>query len=486
MRPQTTPNPTSTSYSSKARLIQYAATARQYAEDVLDGTIPACKWVRLACKRHLDDLDKSKSPAYPYHFDADRAGRACLFIEQLPYPEGTWETDTIRLQPWQVFKTCCIFGWLKKSDNLRRFRTAYVSVPRKNAKSTWAAGVALYCLTLDGEFGAQIYCAATKLAQAMYVFAPAKMMADNAGFIRSKLGVEINAQSIIVPKTNSRFLPLCGKPGDGGGAHLFVLDEYHEHPDNSIREAIERGMGARKQPLSLITTTAGSNIAGPCFQVEQYCQKILDKVFDRETTFCIMYGLDAEDDWTTLESAQKANPNWGLSVNPATYEQELEEAVQNATYQNSFKTKRLNVWTNAASGWLNMQDWESCRDPEMDQASFDGEPCVIGMDLAKTTDLTALVKVFKRNINGVDHFYTFGNRYYLPEARTIDPNATHYQRWVVNGNLTATDGAETDQARIERDIVDEDAIQYDIKQIALDPFNSQYLRQRVGAETSSR
>ena len=248
--------------------LAYAIEAAGYIEDVLSGAIPACRWVKLACKRQLKDLQRSADPAYPYRFDHALAGKICLFIEQLPHVDGTWDSPTIKLLPWQKFVLTTVYGWVRKADGLRRFSRAYLAVPRKNGKSTLAAGIGLFGTCLDGEIGAQVYCAATTLRQAMYVFSPAKVQAERRAAMFSKFGLQVNAQSLIVPATNSRFTPICSNPGDGGGASTFICDEYHAHTDATLFDAITRGMGARRQPLTWVITTAGSNIAGPCADME--------------------------------------------------------------------------------------------------------------------------------------------------------------------------------------------------------------------------
>lgn len=141
----------------------FAGIAERYARDVIAGKVPACRWVRLACQRHLDDLVASKGKAYPYRFAAAAAAKVCTFVELLPHTKGKWAAkgERLVLSPWQVFKTAALFGWLRKSDGYRRFRKAIILEPRKNGKSAWAAAIGLYMLTLDGEHGAEVYSGAT-------------------------------------------------------------------------------------------------------------------------------------------------------------------------------------------------------------------------------------------------------------------------------------------------------------------------------------
>lgn len=160
--------------------------ANEYAKAVVAKKILACKWIILACKRHLKDLAKAKKKNYPYRFDETKAEKVCKFIELLPHTKGAWaaKREKIKLEPWQCFKTVCLFGWVRKHDNLRRFRRALILEPRKNAKSTWAAAIGLYMLVADGEHGAEIYSGATTEKQAWEVFRPARLMAMQTPALR--------------------------------------------------------------------------------------------------------------------------------------------------------------------------------------------------------------------------------------------------------------------------------------------------------------
>ena len=146
----------------------YADRALRYAEAVVAGDILACKFIRLACQRHIDDLRAAESGAFPYRFEPAKANRVCGFLELLPHVKGAWaqRRERLRLQDWQCFVYGVPFGWVKKSNGLRRFRRVYIEVPRKNAKSTGTAGLGLYMLTADGEHGAEVYSGAGSEKQA--------------------------------------------------------------------------------------------------------------------------------------------------------------------------------------------------------------------------------------------------------------------------------------------------------------------------------
>jgi phage terminase large subunit-like protein len=457
------------------KIIQHGRDATRYAEMIRSGEIDACMWVRLACERHLYDIERSKSADYPFRFDERKAGRVCYFIELLPHVDGNWGSPTIQLELWQKFVLGSIFGWVKKADGLRRFKKAYISVPRKNAKTTKMAGVGFYCLTKDGERGAQVYNGANKLEQAEMLFLPAKLMMDRRPELFQKLGITKRGEKAIWHLlSGSRWRPISKTPGDGGGAHLFIQDEFHEAKTDKMTSTIEDGQGARKQGLSIKITTAGDNIGGPCYNYELQIQKILEQSISRETTFGIIYTIDSKkyvdpfgiereaDDWTTVEAAKKANPNWGVSVLEEPFLADLEEATQDLSKQATFKTKRLNIWCNALNGFYDVQKWNALADSSLKIEDFAGENCVEGLDLASKLDLCATAPVFRRELPGIDpetgepcmldHYYVFCKSY-LPSSVANKPENTDYRAWADQGWLKITQGNITDYGFILRDLL---------------------------------
>ncbi len=213
--------------------------ANKYARDVISGKITACLYIVQACKRHLGDLERSKKADYPYKFDPEKGEKICKFAELMPHVKGKWAGSTIVLQPWQCFFFAVLFGWLRKKDNLRRFREVYAEIPRKNAKSTKGAILGSYMFSADGEKGAEVYSGATTLGQAMEVFRPAWKMSKNLPAYRKRYGIELggtdkNPGNIYSLMTDSRFEAVVGKPGDGASVHCGIVDEYHEHPTDHV------------------------------------------------------------------------------------------------------------------------------------------------------------------------------------------------------------------------------------------------------------
>ncbi len=459
------------------------------------GKILACKWVKLACERHLKDLERSKSKEYPYKFDSELASLPCEFIECMPHTEGEWatprgrRTNLIRLEPWQIFCVCAIWGWVRKSNGRRRFREAYIKIPRKNGKSILASMLSLFMLVLDGENAPQVYSGATTERQAMEVFKPAYRVLETTAIgkdLKNEFGLEAHAKRILSRFNGGSFVVLVRRPGDGAGASFAVIDERHEHKTDELHDTMKQGQRARLQPLLFNITTAGYLIDGPCHQFEQFCERILAGDIDNDAIFAIMYGIDEGDDWRTEEAARKANPNWGVSVYPETVLQELQDAIQNPALQNAYRTKTLNEWMNVGVGLFNMAAWAECHDKEMKLKDFEGKEVDEGDDLARKIDLGSRCKVFtemRRNRDsGLDerHYFVFG-KHYAPKALINDGEHPHYQKWMAGDHLTGHDGWEIQLPWVQQDIED-DLKKFQYRSLAFDPWNATQMQQLLAGK----
>ena len=373
--------------------ISYATVAQQYAEAVVADDIVACRWVKQACQRQLNDLARFKGKGSPYRFNPKisfRDGRSfypadnlCAFIERLPHVKGPLAGDLIRLEPWQVFILTTVFGWVKP-DGKRRFRRSYIEVPRGNAKSTLSSAVALYMLAADGEGGAEVYSLATTRDQARIVFGDAQVMARKSSGFRNRFKVEVGAHNMHVLASGSKFEALSaeGSTLDGLNIHFGCVDELHAHKTRTVYDVVETGTGKRDNSLLWVITTAGSNRAGICYEVRTFVTKLLEGVLEDDSQFGIIYGLDDGDDWTAEESLIKANPNWGISVRPEVLLPLQAKAMQLPSAVNNFKTKHLNEWVNADIAWMDMRAWDANANASLDLESFAGKACWIGLDLA--------------------------------------------------------------------------------------------------------
>lgn len=456
--------------------------AEQYAKSVVSGDIPACQYINQACLRHLTDLTKVDNDNYPYYFDREKAERICKFVQLLPHTKGKWASkrENIQLEPWQCFAFGIPFGWCKKKDNTRRYREVYYEVPRKNGKSIIAAGVGLYSFAMDDEFGAEVYSGATTEKQAWEVFRPAKNMVEQTPKFQQHTGIQVNAKNMNIPLNNARFEPLIGNPGDGASPSCALIDEYHEHPTSDLYDTMRSGMGAREQPLLFVITTAGSNIAGPCYDKRQEVIDVLNTAKTNDELWGLIYTIDEDDDWTDPNVLIKANPNYNVSVFADFLLSEQTNAVANASRQNAFKTKHLNVWVNAREAWINLEDWHRCCNTQLTLNDFKGDETVFAIDLSSHIDICSFVQVFTREIDDKLHYYAF-SRHYLPEDTIYDENNKNhsaYQQWVNEGYLTKTDGAEIDYSQVKQDILGL-AEQHQVKEVPHDPWGAVQLAQEL-------
>ena len=454
----------------------------EYAEGVISKKVDACRWVKLACQRFLSDLEKVASDKGPFVFDCDKAGKACRFIEHLPHIKGPKAGTNIQLEPWQCFLLVNVFGFVHKDGprkGKRRFRRAYIEIPRGNAKSTLSSGVGLYCLSADGEGGAEVYSAATNREQARIVFRDAQHMVRRAPDLMGKLGVSVQAHNIHVLKTASKFEALSADSNslDGLNIHCVIVDELHAHKTREVYDVLETALGKREQSLQWNITTAGTNRAGIGYEVRTYLTKILDGIAKDDSFFGIIWTIDDGDDWTNEAIWKKANPNWGVSVQPDVIAQLAAKAMQMPAAQNNFKTKHLNVYVNADTAWMDMRAWERCGDKNLVIEDFIGQPCIIGLDLASKTDIAALLTIFPQQREGKLHLTAFG-RYYLPEAAVVDGRNSQYAGWEIEGRLITTPGDVLDFTRIEDDL-NELVSLYQVEAVGYDPWQATQLAQRM-------
>jgi len=369
----------------------------KYAESVLSGDILACKWVHLACQRFLNDLKHGHKRGLWFDFDA--ADHAMEFFSYLKLWKGReYKGKEFVLAPHFQFITSCIMGWKRKSDGSRRYRTAYIEMARKGAKSTYAGGLGAYFFTSDGEDGAEIYTGAVKKEQAKIVWTNIRNLLKPSMFAEL---VTFHMHNLSIESSWSKCEPLSSetKSLDGLDTHYASLDELHAHPTPDVHDLIDDSVGSRSQPLILIITTAGFDQSGVCYQRREYLTKILKNVIEDDSFFGIIYTLDtkkdwpelltlqekrdgkdgdAEDDWTNEDAWVKAMPGLcGITENGIKYgingdgapipgymtkiddvRDKCKRAKEIVAAQNNFLTKRMNIWTQQHSRWIDLQLWD--------------------------------------------------------------------------------------------------------------------------------
>lgn len=446
----------------------------EYAEKVLSGEIIAGELVKLACQRHINDLEKSKYVAFPYYFDSYAADHAIDFYNYLKHSKGKWARQPFVLELWQKFIVGSLFGWLNKNDQLRRFRTSYNEVPRKNGKSTISSGIGLYLTIADDEYGAEVYAVATKKDQAKITFDEAARMVKASPDLMKHVRVYTNNLHAI--ETGSKFEPLSADSGslDGLNVHGGLIDEYHAHKNANMYHVIESGTSAREQPLIFVITTAGVNQNGPCYQLREYALKVLKGIETDDTFFAYIATIDEGDDPFDPAVWAKANPNLGISKNLDYMIKQAAKAKHMPSAYIEFMIKDLNVWVNASIKWMNLTKWDASAGeftPEFLE-SLKGRKCYGGLDLSSRYDITAFVLVFPPlEKDGewivLPHFWVPGDELQEREERDDVP----YRDWIKKGFMNITEGNIIDYDFIVQAINDL-AKEYDIVEIGFDDWNA--------------
>ena len=359
--------------------------ADMYARDVLANRILACRFVKLACHRHLADRLRAESGQFRYIFNESLADVRIGFNSLCKHFEGEWGGQPFVPEAWQVFIQSSLYGWVDRETGLRRFKIAYISVARKNGKSFMCGTDGLYLLIMDGEPGAQIVCAATKLDQAAIVHKVSVEIvkaSEELGQIVSisKLGRK-EIFNLSVESTSSRYKPLGkeSKTEDGLNIHGALVDEVHAHPNRGMWDVLETARGARRQPLMIAITTRGFDQTSIGYELDDYAIRTIKGLTDDETFFGIIYTLDLkkdwpdlktkdeiasgevgvqEDDWTDERAWLKPNPCLGVSKKLETLREGALKAAQIPASQNNFLTKEMNVWTSQASRWIMLDLWD--------------------------------------------------------------------------------------------------------------------------------
>ena len=448
-----------------------------YAHDVVCGDVVAGKLIIQACQRFLSDLERSKSIESNLWFDESDAQHILDWYKFVPHVKGKLAGQPIELEPWQAFILCNVFGWKSRNETgewVRRFRTAYVEVGRKNAKSTLSSGIGLYMAGADGEGGAEVYSAATTRDQARIVFDDAANMVRKSPVLQRLFGVhKLNIHQV---ESASKFEPLSADANtlDGLNIHCGIIDELHAHKTREVYDVIETATGAREQPLLFCITTAGFNKDGICYEVREYGRKVLSG-FDDDTFFCAIYTLDDGDDWEDEANWPKANPNYGKSVKPDDIRRLAKKAKEMPTARNNFFTKRLNIWCNAEVAWMDMAKWDVC--PAISQNSeLEQLPCWGGIDLSSTKDITAAIAAF-RNGERVEIKCLF----WLPEGSLQHMGRTRadmFRAWAEQGFINLTPGNVIDQEQIADDFLTWIS-NFQIREIGFDPWDSTQFVKRM-------
>jgi phage terminase large subunit-like protein len=445
-----------------------------YAKQVVAGKILTGKLVRQACQRHLDDLRHgSKRGLY---FDVEEAERRIDFARFVKHYKGEWAGCAFEPEPWECFIIGAIFGW-KRKDGMRRFRTVYIAVAKKNGKTFLSAFIGLNLFLVDGEAGAEVYSAATKREQAKLTFGDAQKMIQNSPQLRQMIGVLKNNLNIEINASKWEPLTADAQTLDGPNIHGLLVDEFHAHKTGDLWNVTTKGRAARRQPMTVATTTAGNRSDSICKAVQDDCVSILNGRYKDDSLFAFIAMLDEGDDWRDEKVWRKANPNLGISPKLEFLREECARAKRIPSEQNDFMRLHMNVWTQQETRWLDMDHWAACGKLTK-KHELAGVMGYGGMDLSQKIDLSAFVLLFPFYDEGKLQEVRAVAKFWLPEARANDEP---WHRWAKDKLITLTPGNVVDFDFIESDIV---AMRerYLFEEIAFDPWTAHQSAVHLGED----
>lgn len=403
----------------------------EYHDKIERGQIIAGKWIKKIYKILVDGIKSGD-----WDFDAKKANKAIQFIENFCH-HSKGRNDLFKLELWQKAIVSAIFGILDKKTHRRQFREIFLLVGRKNGKSLFAAAIMAYVAYIDGEYGSELYCLAPKLDQADIVydsFYKITQAEEELAEVTKKRRSDIYIAEL---NTTIKKIAFNAKKADGFNPTMTTNDEMEAWPgDQGLKqyEVMVSGTGARTEPITLSTSTAGYVNDG-----------IFDELMKRSTAFLkgsskerrllpFLYMIDDLEKWNTKEELAKANPNLGVSVQWEFFEEQIAIALQSLSKKAEFMTKYCNIKQNSSIAWLDYETVAKAAGQPYTLDDFRGCYCVAGIDLSRTTDLTAVSLVIEKG--GKNHIIT---QFFMPQERynvAIDEEGVPYNIFKEQGYLT--------------------------------------------------
>ena len=408
-----------------------------------------------------------------YYFDEESADRAVNFIEKFcTHVKGELAGKAFILEKWQKDDIVRpLFGWKDKDTGLRKYRTCYVEIPRKNGKSNLAAALALYLMFADGEPGAEIISAAGDRGQANIVYHIAQEMIKNNKHLRSKAKVLRN--TIEYKSSWYKSISAEAYTKHGLNCHGIIFDELHTQPNRELWDVLTTSVGARRQPLIISLTTAGHDRASICYEMHEYSEGVLNGSIEDDSFLPVLYKAEPDDDWTDPETWKKANPGYGSICNEAYFIDAVKKAKSNPSMINSFLRLHLNIWTSAETAWI-PDDIYMKGDKPIPFDRLPSLPAYGGLDLASTQDLTAFALIFRDDEN--ECFYLLCHQF-VNSVKAHNKKlaaGVDYLNYEREGDITITPGNVTDYRIVKQYILDQCA-KYDVQEIGYDPKFSTYI-----------
>lgn len=433
----------------------------QYVDNVVSGNIVVGENIRLAVQRFQNDLQRDD-----LEFREDVVDGAIQFISTLRHFTGKHSGKPFILESWQQFIVANIVGWYYKNTGNRRFTSSYIEVSRKQGKTALAAALCLYYLIADGEDGAEILLAANSKDQAKIAFDMCSKFTK--GLDPKGKYLTAYRADILFGMTNSKLKVLAADDSklDGFNASFGLLDEYHAAKNSKVRDVIKSSQGMRQNPHLCTITTAGFDKSLPCYQLRSVAIEILNGLKKDDEMFIAIYSLDTSDDWRDEKNWVKCAPNLDITVTSKYIKGQVQQAINNPADEVGVKTKTLNLWCDSSNVWL-PEDYIIKSSQKVNLEQFKDLPCYIGVDLAATSDLTAVAYL----IVSEDRYY-WKVHYYLPESALQEKaDKELYKYWKQQGLLTITSGNVTDYDYITNDLMKYSEV-VNIQAVGYDKYNA--------------
>lgn len=422
-----------------------SSTYDKYANDAVNDNIVVCEYIKLAAERYLFMRQDSR-----FEFRPDIVDRVVRFFGMLKHGTGKHANKPFILSPWQEFCVANIYGFVHPGTNERVCKSAYLEISRKNGKTAFGAGMALYNLIADGESEAEVDFAANSKDQSAIAYKITKTFIKSLKTDRIKLYSDYAIYSSGNTDSQINVFASDDSKLDGYNPSMYLLDEFHAAKNTKMRDVLESGMGMRDNPLSLIITTAGFDKTGPCYQHRSVCVEILRGIKEDWTQFSAIYTLDDGDDWRNPDVWPKASPNMGVTVRREYMDSQCQKARNNPSLEVGFRTKNLNEWMDSETTWINY-DYILRATKKVEIDEFRGLQVYAGVDLAAVSDLTAVALLAH---NEETNRYKIKVKYYIPSEALCDKYLKEkYREWAQKGLLTVTPGNVTDYDYITNDLM---------------------------------
>lgn len=411
------------------------------------------------------------------YFDEGAAERVRRFaVRCCRHTKGRWAGKPFDFLQWQwedVIRP--LFGW-RRADGTRRYRQAYIEIPKKNGKSTVCAVLALYFLCADGEPAAEVYSAAKDRQQASIVFREALMMARGSPVLADMLRFKESAKTMYLDSANALYRCLSADAGsqEGLNTHALIFDEYHTQLNRALTEVLEFSGAARSQPLIVKITTAGSDRESVCYDTHRYARQVLSGERIDPGFFAYIRAAEDDDDPDDPTTWAKANPSLGVTISLDSFRDDWQRAKRSADAWDNFRRYRLNQWVENVSAWLPVEVWDACSG---EPAFPDGTAVFGGLDMSSTTDLTAFVEWCPETGGVRPHFWAPEEAFKARERK----NKPRIDQWAASGHIKVIPGSMIDHNVIFQDIV-EICRGRRVEKIGADPYNAVDLLMRLSGE----